>query len=86
MSSFLSYIFLLQVRSQTGSGKTLAYAVPILNALQSINPKLQRGDGVQAVIIVPTRELALQTDELFGKINVSIQVPQVSSLARALHL
>jgi ATP-dependent RNA helicase DDX31/DBP7 len=56
-------------RSQTGSGKTLAYAVPILNALQSINPRLQRQDGVQAIIVVPTRELALQTHELFGKIN-----------------
>lgn len=63
---------MLQIRSQTGSGKTLAYAVPILNALQSISPRLQRSDGVQAIIIVPTRELALQTDELFGKINVSI--------------
>nr|CAI5870457.1 unnamed protein product [Callosobruchus analis] len=57
------------IRSQTGSGKTLAYAVPILDALQSITPRLQRSDGVQAIIIVPTRELALQTHELFGKIN-----------------
>lgn len=65
---------MLQIRSQTGSGKTLAYAVPILNALQSINPKVQRNDGVQAVIIVPTRELALQTHELFGKINVSLYI------------
>nr|CAH7761989.1 unnamed protein product [Callosobruchus chinensis] len=57
------------IRSQTGSGKTLAYAVPILDALQSITPRLQRSHGVQAIIIVPTRELALQTHELFGKIN-----------------
>ncbi|CAH1984200.1 unnamed protein product [Acanthoscelides obtectus] len=57
------------IRSQTGSGKTLAYAVPILDALQSITPRLQRSDGVQAIIIVPTRELAMQTHELFGKIN-----------------
>ncbi|XP_023016763.2 uncharacterized protein [Leptinotarsa decemlineata] len=57
------------IRSQTGSGKTLAYAVPILDALQSLNPKLQRNDGVQAIVVVPTRELALQTHELFGKIN-----------------
>ncbi|KAJ8957609.1 hypothetical protein NQ314_006535, partial [Rhamnusium bicolor] len=57
------------IRSQTGSGKTLAYAIPIMDALQSINPKLQRSEGVQAIIVVPTRELALQTHELFGKIN-----------------
>lgn len=59
------------VRSQTGSGKTLAYAVPIIDALQGHTPKLKRADGVQAIIVVPTRELALQTHELFSKINVS---------------
>ncbi|KAF2898441.1 hypothetical protein ILUMI_07734, partial [Ignelater luminosus] len=57
------------VRSQTGSGKTLTYAVPIIDALQGITPRLQRKDGVQAMIVVPTRELALQTHELFNKIN-----------------
>ncbi|CAG9833384.1 unnamed protein product [Diabrotica balteata] len=57
------------VRSQTGSGKTLAYAVPVLQALQNINPRIQRTDGVQVIIVVPTRELALQSYELFKKIN-----------------
>ncbi|CAH0552601.1 unnamed protein product [Brassicogethes aeneus] len=57
------------IRSQTGSGKTLAYAVPIVDALQSITPRIQRTNGVQAIVVVPTRELALQTHELFGKIN-----------------
>lgn len=61
----------MQIRSQTGSGKTLAYAVPILDALQSISPRIKRTDGVQALIVLPTRELALQTHELFNKINVS---------------
>ncbi|KAL1488392.1 hypothetical protein ABEB36_014866 [Hypothenemus hampei] len=57
------------IKSQTGSGKTLTYAVPILNSLVNKTPKLQRTDGIQAIIVVPTRELALQTHELFGKIN-----------------
>ncbi|CAG9764378.1 unnamed protein product [Ceutorhynchus assimilis] len=57
------------IRSQTGSGKTLTYAVPILNTLVNITPKLQRTDGVQAIVVVPTRELALQTHELFNKLN-----------------
>ncbi|XP_044262559.1 probable ATP-dependent RNA helicase CG8611 [Tribolium madens] len=57
------------IRSQTGSGKTLAYALPIMDALLSIDPRLQRQDGVQVIIVVPTRELALQTHEIFGKIN-----------------
>nr|XP_043882888.1 probable ATP-dependent RNA helicase DDX31 isoform X1 [Solea senegalensis] len=49
------------VRSQTGSGKTLSYAVPLVQSLQSVRPKITRSDGPLAVIIVPTRELALQT-------------------------
>lgn len=56
------------VRSQTGSGKTLAYALPIVQQLQDIRPKLSREDGIQAVVIVPTRELAIQSYELFVKL------------------
>lgn len=63
----------MKVRSQTGSGKTLAYAVPILNTLLKITPKLTRQDGIQALIVVPTRELALQTHEIFSKVNVSCE-------------
>uniref|UniRef100_A0A1B0A3G5 ATP-dependent RNA helicase n=1 Tax=Glossina pallidipes TaxID=7398 RepID=A0A1B0A3G5_GLOPL len=58
----------LLVRSQTGSGKTLAYALPVVEKLQAIRPKLTRECGIQAVIIVPTRELAIQTYELFQKL------------------
>lgn len=56
------------IRSQTGSGKTLAFALPILHHLQEIRPKINRVDGVMALIVVPTRELALQTYELFNKL------------------
>ena len=44
-------------QSQTGTGKTAAYGLPIL---QSLEPA--RGP-VQAIILVPTRELALQAAE-----------------------
>lgn len=57
------------IKSHTGSGKTLAYALPILHRLQEIRPKLTRTDGVRAVVIVPTRELALQTYEWFEKLS-----------------
>ncbi|KAG8259140.1 ATPdependent RNA helicase [Homalodisca vitripennis] len=53
------------VRSQTGSGKTLAYAVPIVEALHRVRPKLTRTDGIKAVVVLPTRELALQTYQCF---------------------
>ncbi|KAM3867588.1 ATP-dependent DNA helicase DDX31 [Diretmus argenteus] len=56
------------VRSQTGSGKTLAYAVPVVQSLQAVQPKITRGDGPLALVIVPTRELALQSFQTFQKL------------------
>lgn len=56
------------IRSQTGSGKTLAYAIPIVESLHKIRPKLSRNCGLSALIVVPTRELALQTYECFIKL------------------
>lgn len=57
------------VKSHTGSGKTLAYALPVVHRLQEVRPKLSRSDGIHAVVIVPTRELALQTYECFEKLT-----------------
>ncbi|CCI50149.1 unnamed protein product [Albugo candida] len=48
------------VKSETGSGKTLAYLLPIIQTLQSVQPRIHRIDGCVALIIVPTRELCLQ--------------------------
>ncbi|XP_033228325.1 probable ATP-dependent RNA helicase CG8611 [Belonocnema kinseyi] len=56
------------VRSQTGSGKTLAYALPIVESLQKVRPKLSRSSGLKILVVVPTRELALQTYECFLKL------------------
>ncbi|XP_072243226.1 ATP-dependent DNA helicase DDX31 isoform X2 [Leuresthes tenuis] len=56
------------VRSQTGSGKTLSYAVPLVQSLQNIQPKVSRSDGPLALVIVPTRELAQQTFQTFQKL------------------
>ncbi|XP_073322787.1 ATP-dependent DNA helicase DDX31 [Pagrus major] len=56
------------VRSQTGSGKTLSYAVPVVQSLQAVQPKVSRSDGPLAVVIVPTRELAQQTFQTFQKL------------------
>ncbi|KAK7173093.1 hypothetical protein R3I93_003042 [Phoxinus phoxinus] len=56
------------VRSQTGSGKTLAYGIPMVQFLQAMQPKVKRSDGPLAVVIVPTRELALQSFQMFQKL------------------
>jgi ATP-dependent RNA helicase DeaD len=53
----------LIAQAQTGTGKTAAFGLPILSLIQP-------DEGVQALVIVPTRELATQvSDELyrFGK-------------------
>ncbi|VDP87989.1 unnamed protein product [Echinostoma caproni] len=53
------------VRAQTGSGKTLAYAVPLLSRLMNVDPLVTRTDGPLALVVLPTRELATQTFEVF---------------------
>jgi len=48
--------------AQTGTGKTLAFVLPLLESLIK-NPVA----GISAVILSPTRELAIQTEETFAK-------------------
>lgn len=45
-------------RAKNGTGKTAAYVIP---SLERLNPKLNK---IQAVLLVPTRELALQTSQV----------------------
>jgi ATP-dependent RNA helicase RhlE len=52
--------------AQTGTGKTLAFVVPILQSLSTDAGK----SGVEAVILSPTRELAIQINEAFNKLAV----------------
>ena len=53
----------LFAQAQTGTGKTAAFAIPIL---ERVDPALKRP---QALIVVPTRELALQVTREFGAIG-----------------
>src|SRR4030065_716387 len=61
-SSILSGRDLL-ARAETGSGKTAAYGIPLV---QMIDPSL---NAIQALILVPTRELALQYVEEIDEIS-----------------
>merc|ERR1711936_67546 len=56
------------IKSQTGSGKTMTYAIPIMQKLGSCSPKIDRKSGCFALVIVPTRELAVQSYEWFQKL------------------
>lgn len=49
--------------AQTGSGKTACFVMPILEKLQNTDAKKDR--NIQVLILVPTRELAIQIDEVF---------------------
>lgn len=51
--------------SPTGSGKTLAYLLPLLLTLKP------NDDSVQVLILVPSRELALQIDSVFKAMGTS---------------
>lgn len=79
--------------AQTGTGKTAAFALPIL---QNLAP--ERRKGIKALILTPTRELAIQIQEnfeyygtylplrctvIFGGVS---QVPQVERLRRGVDI
>jgi ATP-dependent RNA helicase DBP3 len=53
--------------AETGSGKTMAFAVPCVRAI-SFLPKSQKNKGAKAVIVSPTRELAMQSYEQITKL------------------
>ncbi len=46
--------------AQTGTGKTLGFLIPILERLEN-----QPGTGIEALVLVPTRELAMQVLEAY---------------------
>ncbi len=53
------------VSAQTGTGKTAAFALPILQLLFDRQDAGKRAKKIRALIISPTRELAVQIDENF---------------------
>lgn len=51
--------------AQTGTGKTAAFALPILQRLLAGGNVVKRGKKVSALVLSPTRELAVQIHETF---------------------
>ncbi|MDR2287247.1 MAG: DEAD/DEAH box helicase [Prevotellaceae bacterium] len=83
--------------AQTGTGKTAAFAIPVIQQLSQQQSKSAERN-IQALIMTPTRELAIQIDEcfsdyagytslrhtvIFGGVN---QKPQVSVLKRGVDI
>ena len=82
--------------AQTGTGKTAAFALPMLDRLSAAAPR--RKGAVRALILTPTRELALQIGESFDaygkylKLRSTVifggvgQAPQVEALKKGVDI
>ena len=64
--------------AQTGSGKTAGFVLPLLEALQ--NRQASRSRHLKVLVLVPTRELAMQVGEVFRVFNARQPQP-VKTLA-----
>lgn len=51
--------------AQTGTGKTAAFAIPLLQLLHAKKSTPTRGKHIKALVLTPTRELAIQIDDSF---------------------
>ena len=83
--------------AQTGTGKTASFAIPIIQQIVQNKTSVKRR-GIKALILTPTRELALQINEcigdyskytgvrygvIFGGVN---QNPQIDMLRRGVDI
>lgn len=64
--------------AQTGSGKTASFALPILQQFQQ--KRAAKNRHIKALVLVPTRELAMQVGEVFQLFSQNLPRP-VKSLA-----
>jgi ATP-dependent RNA helicase RhlE len=84
--------------AQTGTGKTAAFAIPILQNLHLQQAAGPISKGIKALIVTPTRELAIQINDslsaygrnlrmkhhvIFGGVS---QVPQTQALQRGVDI
>ena len=81
-------------QAATGTGKTAAFALPVLERIAETRPERGRGDAPLALVLAPTRELALQVSEAITKYGAKLGarvltvyggapvVPQLRELSR----
>jgi len=58
-------------QAETGSGKTLAFCLPLLD-------KIAAGQGIQALILTPTRELCVQVADVFQEFGKPLDIHTTS--------
>lgn len=54
--------------AQTGTGKTLAFAIPVIDKIHSFKTS-KRSMGIKCLVMVPTRELAMQISDVFNQLS-----------------
>ena len=64
--------------AHTGTGKTAAFAIPIIDMVFHKKNEQRRYSGVQALVMVPTHELALQIESVFHQIAKYTDVKTIS--------
>ena len=55
--------------AQTGTGKTLAFLIPIMEMLNRETPNRETARNTTALVLLPTRELAMQVHEQFEQLR-----------------
>ena len=84
--------------AQTGTGKTAAFAIPILSILQEMKHSVRSYEGLKCIVMVPTRELAIQITEVFQQLGQGTgietlclfggveQAPQIEKIASGIDI
>lgn len=63
--------------AETGSGKTIAFGLPLVEAVLTM-PQAAKGSGrIRAVVVSPTRELAMQTNEQLANLAKTVGLKTV---------
>ena len=60
--------------AQTGTGKTAAFAIPVLQNIVQNKKKSDKSRTIKALILAPTRELAIQIEENFALYSKHINI------------
>uniref|UniRef100_A0A803Y707 RNA helicase n=1 Tax=Meleagris gallopavo TaxID=9103 RepID=A0A803Y707_MELGA len=64
----------LIAQARTGTGKTFSFAIPLTEKLQSVSQDERRGRSPKVLVLVPTRELAIQVARDFKNLTRKLSV------------